>query len=321
MQLNKTREELVKMYIESLKEEQLPWKKGWLDCYSINGRSNQRYRGINQLLLNMKIAQENYKDNRWYTYNQIQDMGLKLKDAKGKGVPVEFWSAYNYKTKERMNFNDYESYLKYHPDEKENFKFIVRTAIVFNGDLIEGLEPSNQIIGSEIRPLNEIVNIIKSLNVKYNELGTSAFYNPETDTITLPPKEKFKDEYLYYSTQLHELCHSTGNASRLSRNIENLFGTKDYAKEELIAEISSSFLMNDFNIPASTQHYNNHKAYIQSWIKLLEDRPSELFKAINESTKVVNYIGNYLYKNKDLDDNMAESLTLSSDKNDDIDIG
>ena len=72
----------------------------------------------------------------------------------------------------------------------------------------------------------------------------------------------------------------------------NLFSEdkKDYAREELIAEISSSFLMQKFNIDVKAEHIDNHKSYIQSWIKLLEDKPQELFSAISESNKVFEYI-------------------------------
>ena len=65
---------------------------------------------------------------------------------------------------------------------------------------------------------------------------------------------------------------------------------KDYAREELIAEISSSFLMQKLNVDAKAEHFDNHKTYIKSWIEILEDKPNELFKAINESNKVVDYI-------------------------------
>ena len=68
---------------------------------------------------------------------------------------------------------------------------------------------------------------------------------------------------------------------------------KDYAREELIAEISSSFLMQKLNVDAKAEHYDNHKTYIQSWIEILEDKPGELFKAINESNKVVDYINEH----------------------------
>ena len=137
-----------------------------------------------------------------------------------------------------------------------------------------------------------IKNTINNLGVKYSEHGNQAYYNPVTDEVVLPPREIFVDKYSYYATQLHELSHSTGNIKRLNRNMSN-DNKKDYAREELIAEISSSFLMQKLNVDSKAEHFDNHKTYIKSWIEILEDKPNELFKAINESNKVVDYINNH----------------------------
>lgn len=298
MKLNKTREELINMYISSLEEGEIPWRKRWISGANINGISKLEYKGINQLMLNFITYKEKYNDNRWFTYKQINDLGLKLVDAKGKGVPVEFWSAYNYKLKKRFNIKEYEEYIDKYPEQKEDFRIIDRTAIVFNGSLIEGLEPINN-NRINIDESIYIRNILNKLKVKYEEIGNQAFYNPQEDMIILPKRELFVDKYSYYATQLHEICHSTGHESRLNRNLQ-VKDKKEYAREELIAEISSSFLMQDLNIPTTAEHYDNHKAYIQSWISILKDKPNELFKAINKSNKVVKFIDEKLKeKNKE----------------------
>ena len=298
MKLNKTREELINMYISSLEEGEIPWRKRWINGSNINGISKLEYKGINQLMLNYITYKEKYKDNRWFTFKQINDLGLKLNKARGKGVPVEFFSAYNYKLKKRFNFKEYEEYINKYPEERDDFRIIDRTAIVFNGSLIEGLEPVNE-PKNKINKSSFINKIINKLGVKYEEIGNQAFYNPKEDKIILPSKDLFVDEYSYYATELHELCHSTGHESRLNRNLQTK-DKKEYAREELIAEISSSFLMQELNIPTFAEHYDNHKAYIQSWISILKDKPNELFKAINESNKVTKYINEQIRdKNKE----------------------
>jgi len=300
MKLNKTREELIEMYINSLNEGILPWRKGWINGKNINGVSKLEYRGINQLMLNYITYKERYNDNRWYTYKQVEKLGLKLKNAKGKGVPIEFWSAYNTKLKKRFNFKEYEEYVEKHPEEKMNFRILVTTAMVFNGSLVEGLEPC-VVKSSNIESSNYILKILDKLKVKYEEQGNEAFYNVLEDKITLPEKEKFIDPYSYYATQLHEICHSTGNSKRLNRNLISN-DRQDYAREELIAEISSSFIMQELNFPVEAEHYDNHKAYINSWISILKDKPSELFKAINESNKVCNYVNDLIkVKSKEME--------------------
>lgn len=289
MKVSKTREELVKMYIDSLKEGEIPWRKRWTSSLNVNGVSNIEYRGINQLLLSLVTYNNKYNDNRWLTFKQIKDKGYKIKDGKGKGVPIEFWSVYDIENKRRLNLNDYEKILIKNPELKDNYRLFCNTSYVFNGSLIEGLPELEQ--SKNKKESSKFINkLIKNLGVKYYETGEQAYYVPTTDEVFIPPSEKFIDVYSYYATQLHELCHATGHKNRLNRKqIGN--DKKDYAREELIAEISSSFLMAELGINPSDD-YNNHKSYIQSWINILEDKPSELFKAINESNKVCDYIDN-----------------------------
>lgn len=288
MKLNKTREELIKMYIEALEQNDIPWRHRWVTGANINGISKLEYNGINKLLLNYVAYKEKYSDNRWYTYKQIGDLGLKLKNAKGKGVPVEFWSAYNYKLKKRFNFADYEKYIEQNPNEEKDFRILSRTAMVFNGSLVEGLQEEKH-YSKKIEHSKYISQLIKLLYVGYEEKGDRAYYILKEDKIVLPDSDKFIDKYSYYATQLHEICHATGNENRLNRNILTN-NEKNYAREELIAEISSSFLMQELNVPATAEHYDNHKAYINSWISILKDKPNELFKAISEANKIEKYI-------------------------------
>ena len=272
MKISKTKEELVNMYIDSLKEGKIPWRERWVSSLNVNGISDKEYKGINQLLLSYVTYKEQYNDNRWFTYYQIKQKGYKLKDAKGKGIPVEFYSVYDIKNKKKVDFADYERLVNERPETKVNYRLICNTSYVFNASLIEGVPEQDKYPYDKSIPAN---NFIKKI----------------------PESKKFYDEYSYYATQLHEISHSTGSKDRLNRNID-FKDKKSYAREELVAEISSSFLMAKLGIVPESEDYNNHKSYIQSWISILEDKPNELFKAINESNKVYDYI-NDLVKVKD----------------------
>ena len=298
MKISKTKEELVNMYIDSLKEGKIPWRERWVSSLNVNGISDKEYKGINQLLLSYVTYKEQYNDNRWFTYYQIKQKGYKLKDAKGKGIPVEFYSVYDIKNKKKVDFADYERLVNERPETKVNYRLICNTSYVFNASLIEGVPEQDKYPYDKSIPANNFIKkIISKLGVKYSERGNEAFYSPTTDEIVLPESKKFYDEYSYYATQLHEISHSTGSKDRLNRNID-FKDKKSYAREELVAEISSSFLMAKLGIVPETEDYNNHKSYIQSWISILEDKPNELFKAVNESNKVYDYI-NDLVKVKD----------------------
>lgn len=278
------------MYIECLKKNQIPWRSRWNCNINRNGITNTEYNGVNQLLLSVVSSNRNYKDPRWFTFVQVQKNGYKLKNSKNKGVPIEFWSVYNLITKQKINFEEYQKIIDKNPKEKYNYRVISRTSCVFNAEHIEGLPELKENISFRKIPTSKyIASVIRNFGVRYSEHGNQAYYNFKSDEIVLPTKNKFVDEYSYYATQLHELCHSSGHANRLNRDLENT-EQKHRAREELIAEISSSFLVQKLNIDATAEHYDNHQAYIQSWIKLLENDPNELFKAIKEADRVCEYI-------------------------------
>ena len=284
----KTKEELVKMYLESLEEGKIPWRQRWNSSLNKNGITNTEYKGINQLLLSYVSYKEQYEDNRWFTYVQIKDKGYKLKNSKGKGVPIEFWSVYDTKNKKKISFEEYDKVIRNNPELKNQYKTFCNVTYVFNGSLVDGIKEIDKTKNNNIQVSSYINKIIDKLNVKYKEEGNKAFYNIKDDQVVLPERNKFFDKYSYYATQLHELCHSTRHESRLNRFEIN--DKQDYAREELIAEISSSFLMQKLDINPKAEDYNNHKSYIQSWIQILKDKPNELFKAISESNKVCDYI-------------------------------
>lgn len=112
--------------------------------------------------------------------------------------------------------------------------------------------------------------------------GNRAFYSPLEDTITVPPFEQYKDANGYYATTLHEAGHSTGHASRLDRGKGNMFGSPEYAREELVAELTSAFLGQHYGIRTDrvTGHgEDQHHAYLASWLKALKNDTSYLWAA------------------------------------------
>ncbi len=125
-------------------------------------------------------------------------------------------------------------------------------------------------------------------------------YSSTSDVIHLLPKEAYKDINEYYATALHELCHWTGHGSRMNRELVGERENKElYAKEELRAELASTFLAIDLGIPMNT---TNHAAYVQSWVKALKDDKKEIFKASNEAVQIADYVKRFMperFKEKD----------------------
>lgn len=295
--LNEAREMLVQKYLESLSQNQLPWDKPWQTNTPKNALSGRKYNGVNRMLLSYVAEERGYKGARWCTFNQIADrQGKYHKDEKwhlkqgSKSVPIEYWFIYNPQQKKSYSFQEFAKIAENIPEEeKDNYKLTTKTFRVFNEDCIEGISPE-PVEERNIKKSDYISAVISEMGVNYKERGDSCYYSPRTDTVNIAPKDTFRDEYGYYASQLHELCHATGHKDRLNRDLENWFGTPEYAKEELRAEISSSFLMQDFKLEADPSHINNHVAYIQSWIETLKKNPNELFKAIKDADKIAEYI-------------------------------
>lgn len=295
MKMNKAREQLIKMYTDSLKENILPWKKGWDEAYCIhhyNPISNTKYKGINNSLLSIVSFSRGYKDPRWLTYNQIKQNGWVLEDAKGQGVPIEFWSVYDTANKTTVSLSEYSAIIANNPVRKKDFKMMDRIYYVFNATYVKGI-PEFVIEEQPKKLMNPspfIDHLIKNMDVQYEEQGNRAFYSPSKDLVVVPESQQFHNQYEYDSTRLHELCHATAHPSRLNRDIANAFGSTAYAKEELRAEISASFIAQEMDLDISQIDLDNHKAYIQSWIQTLEKDPNELFKAIKDANHISDYV-------------------------------
>lgn len=133
--------------------------------------------------------------------------------------------------------------------------------------------------------------LIVAMNLQFKSGEEAAFYRPSEDCIHMPDIDRFRNEYSYMATFLHEASHATGHKSRLNRDLTGAFGSPEYAKEELRAEISSAFTSQALGLSQSDmEHMENHKAYIQNWIAALEQNPNELFAAIKEAGKISDYL-------------------------------
>ena len=124
----------------------------------------------------------------------------------------------------------------------------------------------------------------------FTDGGDQAYYSPSQDKIHLPTPESFDSVYAFNATALHELSHSTGHPTRLNRPQSAFFGTAQYAYEELVAEMCSCFMGTELQTEATPQHIDNHKAYVQSWIQAITEKPETLVKAIRDAQAAANYM-------------------------------
>ena len=284
------RVKLIEMYKQSLKEDKIPWIQEWATkSKPYNPVSKTKYHGINNLLLNIVSEVLGYSDPRWCTFNQIKNNGWKLDNAKGKGIPIEYWMPFDKVNNKFLTWPQYKELVEKNEDISQ-ISLYCKTSFVFNAKFISGIPPlENKFTNNYIYSSPFIQNLIKNLGVEYKEFGDEAYYSLKKDMVVIPEQSLFNSNYAYYSTQLHELSHSTGHENRLNRSMNNVFGSPEYAKEELRAEIASSFLAQELDIQCKDEYLNNHKAYIQDWIEILENNPDELFKAIKDAEKIQDY--------------------------------
>lgn len=285
------RKELAELFIGVLEEKELSWMKGWNGKMQtpVNAKSGFCYKGINRFRLMILAMQRGYEDPRWATFNQIKDMGCTLNNAKGQGIKVEYWFPYDLKEKHTISWDDFNRLTEGVPDER----YVLRASYstVFNGELIEGL-PELPVSEPQDISIDSLVDTIsRNMEVTIlNDGGDRAFYRPSEDKIHLPKPGYFFNDYEYNSTALHELAHATGAVKRLNRNLSGSFGSPEYAYEELIAEISSCFMSANLQVEQDRHHIENHKAYVQNWIRSIREKPETLVKAVAEAEKVATYM-------------------------------
>lgn len=268
--------------IEQLEKGQIPWERPWTGVRSgaFNRVSKKSYSLLNQILLK--------HDGEYASFKQWQELGGKVRKGE-KSEIVVFWKWLEVaETKE-----DGEIEIKNIP----YLKYIN----VFHISQVDGVEPLPKEELNEIEPIEHAEKVLadywerESIRVEHTA-SNEAYYSPNRDLIHLPLFEQFKTASEYYSNAFHESVHSTMKANRCNREEERkgklvAFGSEDYSKEELVADIGSASLMNIIGI--ETNHsFRNSTAYIQSWIKVLKNDVKFIVSASSRAEKAVDYIMN-----------------------------
>ena len=281
-------EQVADSLIKQLKQGTAPWQKPWkpgdpLLTLPNNPSTGKRYRGINTV----NLMSKGHSDPRWMTYKQASGLGAQVKKGE-KSTQVQYWKFTEERTKKDNNGNPV---LNGDGTQiKEQIKLERPRAFyasVFNAEQIDNL-PELVIKVPDWEPIERAEQILKASNaVIHHGQNDKAFYRSSSDEIHLPHKEQFATPENYYATALHELGHWTGHESRLSRDLNNPFGSEAYAKEELRAEIASMIMGSELGIGHDPEQ---HAAYVGSWIKVLQEDPKEIFRAAADAEKIQDYI-------------------------------
>lgn len=296
-------QELTDKLIQRL-EDDIKYEKPWFVCNEapFNPVTGTRYRGVNFV----SLTQNGYDDPRFYTFNNIKTLAeetgqnlhvrkgehgspvfkavqIEVKARGGEGEVVEIGSPLDSKESEGQD-----------GEKKAKIWVLAYSGTVFNGSQIEGLEPYQYRERPPFEAQEEAEKVIEAMRVKggvdvqFHSNG-QAYYQPGADRVTLPHRELFKNDALFYRTALHELGHSTGHPSRLNRDQTGQFGSATYAREELVAELSSYFMGAELGLPYDGKTHENHAAYVKSWLQALKNDKSFIIKASQAAAKSVDF--------------------------------
>lgn len=300
------RRKLVDKLIENMKNGEVLFKKGWdINILSPqNPVSSAVYQGGNRLRLIEAAIENEYSDPRWLTFKQAQEKGWKIKKG-SKGILCEKWI---FTKKEKELDKETGKMIEV---EKKLDKPVASYFTVFNASQIEGIPPFKGNELNDEEKLKVANDFIRSSECPIKEIAQDkAYYSPFNDEIVLPLRESFRSEQAFIRTTIHEMGHSTGHPSRLNRDQINSFGTPGYAKEELVAELTSVFVQAKLGLKLEGEHFNNHTAYLKSWISVLENDPNELFRAASQAEKAMDRLyENYLALDKSKDNIIEKNTT------------
>ena len=261
--------------IGELEQGVIPWHKPWIASgQAISHVTGKPYSLLNQMLLG--------RGGEYVTFKQVQDEGGRVKKG-AKSQMVVFWKWIQQEDEETQ--------------EKKKIPYL-RYYNVFHIDQCDGIkakhaEPLPQAVEPDAAAEALIADYLKRSGVRLiHEEGNRAFYRPSSDSVTLPLIDQFRNTAEYYGTAFHELTHSTGHASRLNRlHTVAAFGSEDYSKEELIAEIGAAALVNHAGLETANS-FRNSAAYVQNWLKVLRDDKRFIVSAAGKAEKAVNLILN-----------------------------
>ena len=266
--------------IAELERGAAPWVKPWSATAGANtpcnAVSNRPYSGCNVVLL-WFARDRGWPTPRFLTFKQAIEAGGNVRKGE-HGTKVIFVKQLQIKD------GDGEE-----PDTR--IVPMLKEYTVFNISQCENL-PDSVKAGKPMRVRNPDTrdaladDFLRSTSSDIREGHGEAYYVPSQDFISMPAFEAFKGADHFYCTALHELTHWTGHKSRLDRDLRKRFGSREYAAEELVAELGAAFLCAEFGFDNDLRH----AGYIATWIDLLKSDKRAFFTACSKAQAAADYL-------------------------------
>ena len=338
--------------IESIQADwKKPWftKGAMLLPVNMNKRP---YNGFNSLMLMFQQEKQGYKLPVWATFNHITGLNYEkdkqgaVRDAMGseenkqplvsvnkgeKSFPVFLttFTVVDRETKEKIKYDDYKNLSS---EEKEKYNVYPKQHVynVFNIDqtnLKESrpeiyqkfqdqytLSPESNQQQMDFPPIDTMIQENLWICPIKPTYGDQAYYSISKQEIVVPEKKQFKDGESFFSNLFHEMGHSTGAAYALDRLKPSIFGSAEYAKEELVAELTAALTASKYGMEKNIK--SDSAAYIKSWLSTLKEDPSFIKTILTDVKKAHSMIDDRIQEvSKELDKGILADFTAIRDKN------
>ena len=282
--------EVTSRIINELEQGRIPWVQPWgVQAGGLSGPetvglpqnavTGNYYSGINILLLWGTVFDQGYSCQNWLTFAQARKLGGSVRKGE-HGTTIVYADSFISQEERKRALAD--------GSDPVSIPFLKRYKL-FNVEQCEDL-PEDCITAPQPLPDCETMpaaeSLIRATKADFRIGGAKAFYVPSADFIQVPPQPSFFDQINYYRTCFHELGHWTGHKNRLDRKIENTPGCKLYAREELVAEMTSAFICATLSIKPTVRHAD----YIASWLDVLKVDDKAIFRAASQASKAANYL-------------------------------
>ncbi|WP_407156570.1 ArdC family protein [Bradyrhizobium sp. STM 3557] len=279
-------DEITDKIIAELEAGRVPWVQPWGTAAAKarlsmpkNASTGRSYSGINVLLLWGSTIEHGFSGQSWLTFRQALSLGGHVRKGE-RGTTVVY--------ADRFVPSDEKRRAAETGEEAQAIPFL-KCFTVFNCDQCDELP--DEIATAAPPPPPDLIEprveaLIKATGIDFRIGGDRAFYVPAEDYVQVPPPQAYFEPINWHRTALHELGHATGHRSRLNRDQSGSFGTKKYAFEELVAELTAAFGCASLGIVPTVRHSD----YIGSWLEVLREDNRAIVRAASQASKAADYL-------------------------------
>jgi antirestriction protein ArdC len=256
----------------------MPWHHdGSPAARPINVATGVAYRGLNILALWAAAEEAGYTHGLWGTYRCWVGLGAQVRKGERATLAV-FWKRSDNGEAEDGDENA----------QSRRSRMFARGFSLFNIAQVDGYSPPEVPRLAEGERIAHAEAFIAALKVPIIVGGDMAYYQPSTDTVHLPPFERFKDAVSHAGVAVHECAHASGAPHRLARDLTGRFGSFAYALDEAIAELTASFVLADLGLAHEPRA--DHAAYLASWMEILKSDSRAIFTAASKAQQAADWM-------------------------------